>query len=64
MAPPTPTTTPMTVLFVFGDMVEEEEASFWASVAELVDLEEDEVPVEDEEEVWLPGTICVVVNWL
>lgn len=24
MAPPTPTTTPMTVLFVFGDMLEDE----------------------------------------
>jgi hypothetical protein len=44
-------------------MVDDEEASFWASVAELVDLEEDEVPVDDEE-VWRPGTTCVVVIWL
>lgn len=62
MTPPTPTTTPMTVVFVFGDMLDDE-AWFWAREAELLDLAEDEVPVADESppEVWLPGTTCVVV---
>jgi hypothetical protein len=46
-------------------MVDEEEDSFWATVAEFEDLAEDWVPVGDEEEVW-PGAkvICVVVTWL
>lgn len=61
MAPPMPTTTPTTVLFVFADMVEEEEEdSFWASVAEFEDLAEDWVPVGDEEEVW-PGAVVIRV---
>jgi len=51
----------MTVVFVFGDMLDDE-APLWARDAVLVDLAEDEVPVEEEPpEVWLPGTTCVVV---
>ena len=65
MAPPMPTTTPITVLFVFADMVDDEEVSFWASEAEFEGLAEDWVPVTDGEEVWLGATvICVVVVWL
>ena len=59
--PPIPTTTPMTVVFVFGDMLDDE-AAFWARDAELLGFAEDEVSVEEEPPgVWLPGTICVVV---
>jgi hypothetical protein len=32
----------------------DEDASFWASVAVLVALDEDEVSLEDGEEGWLP----------
>jgi hypothetical protein len=61
MTPPTPTTTPMTVVFVFGDMLDDEAPFCWA-VAVLLDLVEDEVPVAEEpSEVWLPATTCVVV---
>jgi hypothetical protein len=60
-----PTTTPTTVLFVFADIVDEDDDSFWASEAEFEDLAEDWVPVADEEEAWLGArVICVVVTWL
>jgi len=40
----------------------DDEASFCCAEAELLDLAEDEVPVEEESPVgWLPGTTCVVV---
>ncbi len=61
MAPPMPTTTPTTVLFVFADIVDEDDDSFWASVAEFEDLAEDWVPVADEDEVWLGALVVFVV---
>jgi len=64
MAPPTPTTTPITVVLVLGDIVEDE-TSFWPSDAVLLDAEDDEVCEEVESLVGLPpATTCVVVATL
>jgi hypothetical protein len=62
MAPPTPTTTPMTVLFVFGDMLEDE-VSFEESAAVPVAFDEEVVSVDDEREVMtLPETVVITVT--
>jgi len=62
MAPPTPTTTPMTVLFVFGDMLEDE-VSLEERAAVPVAFDEEVVPVEDDREVMtLPETVVITVT--
>jgi hypothetical protein len=64
MAPPIPTTTPMTVLFVFGDMLEEE-VSLAERPAVPVDFAEDEVSVDEDTEVMtLPETVVKTVTRL
>jgi len=62
MAPPTPTTTPMTVLFVFGDMLEDE-VSLEERAAVPVAFDEEVVSVDDEREVMtFPETVVITVT--
>jgi len=62
MAPPTPTTTPMTVVFVFEDMLEEV-VPLLERAAEPVAFEEDVVWVDDDRDVMtLPETVVITVT--
>jgi len=60
MAPPTPTTTPITVLFVFGDMDEDvDELEERAAVPVAFD---EEVVVDEREVITLPETVVITVT--
>jgi len=62
MAPPTPTTTPMTVFRVCGLSPEELDELFWFTApAVLLVLTEVDVPVEVNENVRLPEVVTTTV---